>query len=168
MRKKNMKKWLSKKPIWLTAVCAVASIMAFVGIGWIIRDTYVYHGALETIEGSFDRYEEITGKYWVTTGIRTSKQGNLYLNGNKYVIASDSLNTFDRESFDKNVTIGDKITIQVTVNDVIYSIKDSEGTPYLSLTEARTNSANDNQTGIVLCFSMLALIGLTWCFYEKS
>ena len=166
--RKNLKKWLRKKPIWFTVVCATAAIMALVGIGWIMRDTYVYQNTLKTVDGSFERYEVITDRYWVSTGIRTSKQGNLYLDGKKYVIASDSLSAFDQTGFDSRVAVGDRITIQVTDDDVVYSIKDSDGTSYLSLSEAQANSRNDNQTGIVLCISMLVVLGVAWCFYEKG
>ena len=92
----------------------------------------------------------------------------MYIDDEKYIIASDSLKAFDSEAFTENVAVGDRIIIQKTDDNVVYSVKDLEGYQYLSLSEAQTNSASDNSMGIILCICMLSFLWMFWLFYEKK
>ena len=167
-RRNSLKRFFVKKSPWLTIFCLIVSMVALAGIVWIIQDTHMYQKTLTTIEGPFNRYEVITDNYLVPTGFRTKKQGNIYIDEKKYIIASDSLNTFDSKNFTDNVAIGEKIIVQITDNGVVYSIKDLEGNQYLSLSEAQNNSAHDNSTGMILCVFMLSFVWLFWLFYDKK
>ena len=106
-RRNSFKSFFVKKPLWLTAFCLIVSMVALAGIVWIIQDTHMYQKTLTTIEGPFNRYEVITDNYLVPTGFRTKKQGNIYIDEKKYIIASDSLKTFDSKNFTENVAIGE-------------------------------------------------------------
>ena len=167
-RRNSFKRFFVKKPLWLTAFCLIVSMVVIAGIVWIIQDTHMYQKTLTTIEGPFNRYEVITDSYLVSTGFRTKKQGNIYIDEKKYIIASDSLKTFDSKNFTENVAVGEKIIVQITDNSVVYSIKDLEGTQYLALSEAQNNSANDNSTGMILCVFMLSFVWLFWILYDKN
>lgn len=162
-KRKSLKKRLREKALWFTIFCSVVSLISLAGIVWIIRDTYLYQYTIQTVEGSFDYYEEINDRVYVpTVGFRSKRQGNIYIDGTKYVIASDSLITFDAETFQRNVASGDKIIVQVTDDNVIYSLADSNKIQYLYLHEAQTKAREDNAGGIVLCIIMPILLWLAW------
>lgn len=166
-RKKTLKKRLHEKALWFTVFCLVISVIALVGIIWIIGDTYSYRYTIRTVEGTFDYYEEVKDKSYSPGGfVHTETQRNIYIDEKKYVIAGDSLNDFDVEIFLKNVAPGDKIVVQVTDDNIIYALEDSNKIQYLSLPEAQVNAKRDNIIGIVLCTILPILIWLVW--YESD
>ena len=164
--KHRKKKKMRRKPIWLTCFCLIVILVAFLGIVWIVQDTYKYQNTLKLVKGNFDYYETVTNRYFTSEGVRTQKQGNLILNGTCYTIASDSLSDFDIESFQEKIGLGDQLVIQVTDDHVVYSVQDANGTNFLSLATSQTNSANDNMVGIVLCISIIIIMLLFWRYYR--
>lgn len=162
---KSFKKQLRENPVWLTLLCAGVSVILLAGLLWIAQDIYRYQYTIRTVTGAFESYEVVSERSFAPR-VHITKQGNLYIDGERYVIASDSLQAFSDTSFVREIVPGDTITVWVTSDNVVYALEDAGGNSYLSLGESRKRSTDDNMIGILLIPCILIVVWVGWYAFD--